>query len=143
MMNYLPALAGGMLIGLASWLILASLGRVAGISGIASTALFEHRHAGSHDGTWRWFFLIGLMFGGAWFASLLSVPVSAPRATWLLVLAGLLVGFGTVTGSGCTSGHGVCGLGRRSIRSLIATGTFMATGFLTVFVAARLGYPLI
>jgi uncharacterized membrane protein YedE/YeeE len=83
------------------------------------------------------------MFGGAWFAYLLSVPVSAPRANWLLVLAGLLVGFGTVTGSGCTSGHGVCGLGRRSIRSLIATGTFMATGFLTVFVAARLGHPLI
>jgi uncharacterized membrane protein YedE/YeeE len=143
MTPYLPALAGGILIGLASWLMLASLGRVTGISGIASTALFEQRHAGSHDGAWRWFFLVGLTLGGAWFAAWLSTPMPSPRATWLLILAGLLVGFGTVTGSGCTSGHGVCGLGRRSMRSLVATCTFMATGFATVFIAARLGHPLI
>lgn len=142
-MHYFPALTGGILIGLASWLMLASLGRVTGISGIASTALFEQSHAGSHNGAWRWFFLAGLMLGGAWFASMLSISVPGPRSTWLLVPAGLLVGFGTVMGSGCTSGHGVCGLGRRSGRSLIATCTFMATGFATVWIAERLGHPLI
>jgi uncharacterized protein len=141
--TYLPSLFGGILIGLASWLLLASLGRVAGISGIASTALFERKHAGSHDGTWRWLFLIGLVAGGAMFAAYFGVPAAAPRSPWLLAISGLLVGFGTVIGSGCTSGHGVCGLGRRSVRSLAATCTFMATGFATVWVAAKLGYPLI
>jgi uncharacterized membrane protein YedE/YeeE len=140
---YFPALAGGILIGLASWLMLASLGRVTGISGIASTALFERQHAGSHDSAWRWFFLVGLVAGGALFASWLATPAALPRQPWLLAVAGLLVGFGTVLGSGCTSGHGVCGLGRRSVRSLVATCTFMATGFATVFVTAKLGYPLI
>jgi uncharacterized membrane protein YedE/YeeE len=132
---YLPSLAGGIIIGLASWLVLASLGRVTGISGIASTALFERRHAGSRDGTWRWFFLGGLIAGGAIFAAWLSIPVPAARSPWLLVAAGLLVGFGTVIGSGCTSGHGVCGLGRRSVRSLVATCVFMAAGALTVWIA--------
>jgi hypothetical protein len=84
-----------------------------------------------------------LIAGGAIFAANLGVPAAAPRSPWLLAVAGLLVGFGTVVGSGCTSGHGVCGLGRRSIRSLVATCTFMATGFATVWVAAKLGYPLI
>jgi len=141
--NYLPSLAGGVVIGLASWLMLAGLGRVTGISGIASSALFGRKHAGSHDGTWRWMFLIGLVAGGALFATLLSAPSAMPRQSWVLAIAGLLVGFGTVMGSGCTSGHGVCGLGRRSVRSLVATCTFMATGFATVLIAARIGYPLI
>ena len=140
---YLPALFGGILIGLASWLVLASLGRVTGISGIANAALFERKHAGSHDGAWRWFFLGGLVVGGALFAAWLVTPAAMPRSPLLLAVAGLLVGFGTVVGSGCTSGHGVCGMGRRSIRSLVATCTFMATGFATVFIAAKLGYPLI
>jgi uncharacterized protein len=139
----LPALVGGILIGLASWLILASLGRVTGISGIASTALFERKHAGSDDGAWRWFFLAGLVTGGALFTVWLAAPTAMSGQPLLLAVAGLLVGFGTVMGSGCTSGHGVCGLGRRSVRSLVATCTFMATGFATVFIAAKLGYPLI
>ena len=134
MSAYLQSFAGGVLIGLASWLMLVGLGRVTGISGIASTALFERRHAGSHGGAWRWFFLAGLVIGGAWFASVLAIPVPATRSPWLLIAAGLLVGFGTVMGSGCTSGHGVCGLGRRSMRSFIATCTFMATGVLTVWI---------
>jgi uncharacterized protein len=128
---YLPALAGGILIGLASWLMLASLGRVTGISGIASAALFDKRDAAS--GAWRWFFLAGLVLGGALFAKLLQTPAAAPKALWLLALAGLLVGFGTVLGSGCTSGHGVCGLGRRSVRSLVAVCTFMVVAALTVW----------
>jgi uncharacterized protein len=134
--NYFPALAGGILIGLSSWLLLASLGRVAGISGIASAALFEREHEGSHNGTWRWMFLIGLVVGGALFATYFAVPTAAQRSPWLLAVAGLLVGFGTVLGSGCTSGHGVCGLGRRSVRSLVATCTFMATGFATVWITS-------
>lgn len=134
-MDYLPSLAGGVIIGLASWLVLVSLGRVAGISGIASKALFAGRHSGSHDGTWRWFFLGGLIAAGAVFAAWLSIPVPASRSPWLLFAAGLLVGFGTVIGSGCTSGHGVCGLGRRSMRSLVATCVFMAAGALTVWIA--------
>lgn len=132
--SYMLPLAGGIIIGLASWLVLVSLGRVTGISGIASTALFERRHAGSHDGAWRWFFLSGLIAGGAVFAAWLNVPIPAPRSLWLLIAAGLLVGFGTVIGSGCTSGHGVCGLGRRSVRSLVATCVFMVAGALTVWI---------
>jgi hypothetical protein len=141
--SYLFSLLGGIVIGLASWLVLASLGRVTGISGIASTALFERKPGEASDGAWRWFFLGGLVVGGTIFAASLAVPPSMPRSPWLLAIAGLLVGFGTVLGSGCTSGHGVCGLGRRSMRSLVATCTFMAAGFATVFVAAKIGYPLI
>ena len=130
---YLPALAGGILIGLASWLVLASLGRVTGISGIASTALFERKQSGADNGAWRWFFLVGLVAGGALFATWLATPSALPRSPFLLAAAGLLVGFGTVLGSGCTSGHGVCGLGRRSVRSLVATCTFMLVGAVTVW----------
>jgi uncharacterized protein len=126
-------LSGGIVIGLASWLLLASLGKVAGISGIASQALSPASDASGEDGRWRWAFLLGLILGGALFAAWLSPPVIAQRPWPLLILAGLLVGAGTVIGSGCTSGHGVCGLGRRSLRSLVATCVFMAAGMLTVF----------
>jgi uncharacterized membrane protein YedE/YeeE len=132
--TYIPSLEGGIIIGLASWLVLISLGWVTGISGIASTALFERRHTGSHDGSWRWFFLIGLIAGGAIFSRWVNIPVPVPRSPWLLITAGVLVGCGTVIGSGCTSGHGVCGLGRRSVRSLVATCIFMTVGALTVWI---------
>jgi uncharacterized protein len=116
-------LLGGLLIGLASWLMLAALGRVTGISGIASAALMGEAGSG-----WRYAFLGGLVFGGAVFGWMLQVPMQSLRSPALLVVAGLLVGFGTVWGSGCTSGHGVCGLGRMSMRSLVAVLAFMATG---------------
>lgn len=119
----LKPLVGGVLIGLASWLVLAALGRVTGISGIASAALM-----GEKGSAWRWAFLVGLALGGALFAWLLKTPVQTMRSPALLALAGLLVGFGTVWGSGCTSGHGVCGLGRLSARSLVSVLAFMATG---------------
>jgi uncharacterized protein len=122
-------LLGGILIGLASWLLLASLGKVAGISGIASSAL----SVGQSSNAWRWAFLAGLIAGGALFAGWLSTPVIAQRPLPLLIIAGLLVGVGTVLGSGCTSGHGVCGLGRRSLRSVVATCVFMAVGMVVVF----------
>jgi uncharacterized protein len=127
--NTLQPLVGGVLIGLASWLLLASLGRVAGISGIASSWLVSK---GSSN-VWRAVFLVGLMAGGWVAAQLMAVPITPMRPAWLLCIAGVLVGFGTVLGSGCTSGHGVCGLGRRSLRSLLATLTFMLAGFATVF----------
>lgn len=127
------ALGGGILIGLASWLLLASLGRVAGISGIAASALSPSPRDSLADRTWRWVFLAGLVIGGAVSTGWLQPAVQATRPIGLLLLAGLLVGVGTVLGSGCTSGHGVCGLGRRSARSLVATLVFMGTGFITIF----------
>jgi uncharacterized protein len=127
------ALGGGILIGLASWLLLASLGRVAGISGIAASALSPAASDSSPDRAWRWAFLAGLVLGGAATTAWLHPAMVSTRPLPLLIAAGLLVGVGTVVGSGCTSGHGVCGLGRRSARSLVATLVFMATGFATVF----------
>ena len=128
---FVQSALGGILIGLASWLLLASLGRVAGISGIAAGALVPSQG----DSGWRWAFLIGLVLGGAATAHWLQPPLTAMRPSALLAVAGLLVGFGTVLGSGCTSGHGVCGLGRRSVRSLVATLVFMGSGVITVFIA--------
>ena len=131
---YLSAALGGILIGLASWLLLAGLGRIAGISGITCSAL---REAGG-PAYWRWAFLLGLILGGALFAQWLPAPELPARSPLLIVAAGLLVGFGSVRGSGCTSGHGVCGLGRRSLRSLVAVLTFMSSGFATVFLTGGL-----
>ncbi len=130
---FLQSLAGGVLIGLASWLLLFTLGRVAGISGIAS-GLIAPRAVPTSDRGWRWAFVLGLVAGGLAMVLATGLPPAAPRPTVLLIAAGLLVGYGTVTGSGCTSGHGVCGLGRRSARSLAATLTFMGFGFATVAV---------
>ena len=131
--TFLQPLIGGLLIGLASWLLLASLGRVAGISGITAAVIAPSKDEAS-DTAWRLVFVLGLVIGGLIAFQFVNVPSQSARPTWLLIVAGLVVGFGTVLGSGCTSGHGVCGLGRRSIRSLVATCTFMAAGFVTVFV---------
>ena len=110
---FVQSALGGIMIGLASWLLLASLGRVAGISGIAAGVLVPVRG----DTAWRWMFLSGLVLGGAMTAYWVDPTARLLRPTGLLVIAGLLVGFGTVLGSGCTSGHGVCGMGRRSGRA--------------------------
>ena len=131
---FIQPMLGGLMIGLASWLLLASLGRIAGISGIASGALVPAKG----DTGWRLAFITGLAVAGAITAYLLSTPYTAPRPVWLLLTAGLLVGFGTVLGSGCTSGHGICGLGRRSGRSLVATLVFMGCGVVTVFIVRLL-----
>jgi uncharacterized protein len=126
------ALLGGVLIGLASWLLLASLGRVAGISGIAAAALSPQEMDYGSLGAWRKMFLLGLILGGAAAFAVFAPPLAAKQPLPLLIAAGLLVGVGTVVGSGCTSGHGVCGLGRRSARSLVATLSFMGAGIVTV-----------
>jgi uncharacterized membrane protein YedE/YeeE len=130
------ALAGGSLIGLAASVYMLSHGRVAGISGIFAGA-FDARAEGRSVGPW---FLAGLLFAGV--LARVVYRAALPSSTPGLVLggiAGLLVGFGTRLGSGCTSGHGVCGLSRFSKRSLVATITFMATGVGTVCVLRALG----
>ena len=126
---FLQATLGGILIGVACWLLLAALGRVAGISGIVAGALSPQ----PGERAWRWAFLAGLVGVGAVLTRGMPALPSPPWA--VLVVAGLLVGVGTVLGSGCTSGHGVCGLGRRSARSLVATLVFLGFGVATVFVA--------
>ena len=124
---YLVSLFGGLLIGVSVWLLLAGMGRVTGISGIAATALTAPK-----ESLWRYAYLAGLIGGGLLFVRLFGTAASGVATTPWLIVAGLLVGFGTVLGGGCTSGHGVCGLGRRSPRSLIATLTFMAAGMVAV-----------
>ncbi|GGY49384.1 hypothetical protein GCM10007148_17360 [Parvularcula lutaonensis] len=117
------------MIGLAATLLMLSLGRIAGISGILAGAITP---AGTDRG-WRIAFLAGLLAPGLVLAAIgKAPPVSFVAGTQLLILAGLLVGFGTRLGSGCTSGHGVCGLARLSPRSLVAVVSFMAAGFVTV-----------
>ncbi|WP_062118316.1 YeeE/YedE family protein [Aureimonas sp. AU40] len=127
----LPALSGGLLIGLSAALLLLANGRVAGISGILDGVL---KPAGS-EFEWRAAFLVGLVTAAPllMFAGVARPPVSIDVTLPVVALAGLLVGFGTRLGSGCTSGHGVCGVARGSRRSLVATLTFMASAMATVF----------
>ncbi|MGM9480781.1 YeeE/YedE family protein [Roseateles sp. NT4] len=130
-----PALAGGLLIGLAAAVFVRFSGRIAGISGIVGGLL----RSMPGDRAWRLAFLAGLLVA-PWLYGLLAGPVQ-PRidAGWgRLLLAGLLVGIGTRYGAGCTSGHGVCGLSRLSLRSAVATAVFMAVGFATVYVLRHL-----
>ncbi|WP_457108272.1 YeeE/YedE family protein [Methylobacterium sp. P5_C11] len=132
----LSAVLGGVMIGTAAALFLLLNGRIAGISGILGGLL-----ALPPDGTgWRVAFLGGLVLAPLAYAGLGGSlpPVTVDAAFPLLAVAGLLVGFGARLGAGCTSGHGVCGIGRGSPRSLIATGTFMAVAMLTVFVTRHL-----
>ena len=126
----LPALAGGALIGLAATLLLLSHGKVAGISGLYG-GLFV---PGTTDRPFRLAFVLGLAAGGMILLFLRPDVFSSESPVSLVAVAGLIVGFGTRLGNGCTSGHGVCGISRLSTRSLVATITFMATGFATVFV---------
>ena len=130
---YLVSLFGGLLIGVSVWLLLAGMGRVTGISGIAATALTAPK-----ESLWRYAYLAGLIGGGLLFVRLFGTASASVATTPWLIVAGLLVGFGTVLGGGCTSGHGVCGMGRRSPRSLIATLTFMAAGMAAVAVIRAL-----
>lgn len=128
-------LFGGILIGLSATLLLALNGRIAGISGMVNGAI---TFAAAE--VWRWLFLIGIIGGGLVYEyGLAPQPTPTyPFAPITMIVAGLLVGFGTRMGNGCTSGHGVCGLGRLSVRSLVAVITFMATGIATVFITQHL-----
>jgi uncharacterized membrane protein YedE/YeeE len=130
MNQYIAPLVGGLFLGLSAIWLLISIGRVAGISGIVWGSIT------GPDRNWRWLFMAGLLLGGAVTHIVIGRSIPAPSGSplWLLAMSGMLVGIGTRMGGGCTSGHGVCGLGRRSPRSLIATLTFMACGVITVFV---------
>lgn len=129
--NWVTALLGGLLIGMSATILLAFNGRIAGISGMVNSAITFALCEG-----WRWLFLVGLLAGGALYEYVLApqpTPTSA-FAPWAMLAGGFLVGFGTRMSNGCTSGHGVCGLGRLSLRSLVAVLTFLATAMMTVFV---------
>jgi uncharacterized membrane protein YedE/YeeE len=128
-----PAVLGGLLIGLSAALLLLTMGRVAGVSGILAGAVAA-RPSGRW---WRVAFVAGLLAAPLAFRLMGGeiAPISVTDTTAVLVLAGLLVGFGTRLGSGCTSGHGVCGIGRGSRRSIVATATFLITAIATVALA--------
>lgn len=131
------ALAGGALIGLAAGAMLVLNGRIAGISGVYSGVL----RPAQGDVLWRFLFVAGLLAGGLVLRVMspesmpVDLQISGPEGASLFAFAGLLVGFGTRLGSGCTSGHGVCGISRGSARSLVATVTFMFTAMVTVWLA--------
>lgn len=124
-------LLGGVIIGLSAAILMAFIGRIAGICSILANAILPS----VEERGWRWVFIAGLIIGTLAVHQLSSIPVpAAPKQpAWLVVLSGLLVGYGTQLGSGCTSGHSVCGISRFSLRSFSATLVFMATGFITVF----------
>lgn len=126
----LSALAGGAIIGLAVSFFLLLTGRVAGISGIVG-GLFSPKPG---DFAWRVAFTVGLLGVGVVAAVMFpeQVAASQTRTPLAMIAAGVIVGYGTRLGNGCTSGHGVCGISRLSVRSLVATATFMATGIITV-----------
>lgn len=130
MESFVYPLAGGLLIGLTTAAYLLLTGKVVGISGILAQALF------SKDRFLPFLFVIGLIVGGSAYGIIVepSVPFPELRSPLLLIISGLLVGYGTRLGSGCTSGHGVCGISRLSPRSLIATAVFMTTAIITVFI---------
>jgi hypothetical protein len=133
--NWATALVGGVLIGISATLLFALNGRIAGISGIVIGAMTLRPDSG-----WRWLFILGLLLGGGLYEYGLA-PQPTPASTVLpgaMIIGGFLVGFGTRMGSGCTSGHGVCGLARLSPRSLAAVVTFLSTGMVTVFVLRHL-----
>lgn len=132
------ALLGGILLGIAASVLFLNSGRILGVTGILEGLLTPR----SADSPWRFTFLLG-MFAAPLVAQFIlpAAWMHSPRidANWAMVIAaGLLVGFGTRWGAGCTSGHGICGLSRLSMRSLVATLSFMCTGFITVFVIRHL-----
>lgn len=138
MANFYLPLVGGLLIGAAVSLMLYLNGRVTGVSGIIYGATATPTKG---DRAWRWYFISGMFVGGLILRILKPDAFSGglPTQDWTLVVAGLLVGFGTVLGSGCTSGHGVCGTSRLSPRSMAATVTFILAGVLAVFVFRKMG----
>src|SRR5262245_46108996 len=133
----LAALFGGALIGLAAAGLLVLTGKTAGVSGIVDGCL----RGESGEWAWKSAFLAGLMSGGLLLAWRLpsALAEGPPRAMPYVIAGGLLVGFGARLGGGCTSGHGVCGIGRGSLRGLVGTAVFIAAGAVAVFVLRRLG----
>jgi uncharacterized protein len=133
-------LIGGLLIGLASAVMLLGLGRIAGVSGLAARSIGLTDSGAPRMAAVA--FIVGLPLGAFLVSQMMGpLEVRFPSSTAMLILGGLLVGFGTRLGSGCTSGHGVCGLSRLSRRSMVATAIFMASGFATVAAMRAGGMP--
>lgn len=137
----LAGLGGGVLIGTAAALMLLGAGRIAGVSGIAARAFGMASSSLPRSAAFA--FLIGLPLGALIVTRFTGAPAPAFAGPAMLALAGLMVGIGTRIGSGCTSGHGVCGMSRLSQRSLVATATFMVTGFATVAAMNALGIEVL
>jgi uncharacterized membrane protein YedE/YeeE len=139
-----PALAGGALIGLSASLLLSLVGRIAGITGIVGDLMASPPPGATgrsgNETSWRLAFIIGLLAGGVglFFYRPQSFESASTVSPLLVALAGLFVGVGTTIGSGCTSGHGVCGISRLSKRSIVATCVFMAGGMFVTFVVRHL-----
>lgn len=131
-----PALFGGMLLGVSAFVLLLVNGKIAGISGIVAGSVL----AGKSDRSWRILFLIGMVAGGYlgvhYFGGYFPETLSSSTPT--LIISGFLVGVGTALGNGCTSGHGICGIGRLSPRSFVAVITFLVVAMLTVFITRHL-----
>lgn len=138
--SFWPAAVGGALIGAAAVLLMALNGRIAGVSGIVAGVLAPLRGEGRGELSWRLAFVAGLFLApfGLSLIDRQSVTFTTPHPLWAMILGGALVGYGARLGSGCTSGHGVCGIARLSKRSLVATATFMTTAMATVFALHRL-----
>lgn len=139
--DWIPAAAGGVMIGLSAALFFWINGRIAGISGIFGDAFLDRGRSAGQDRRWRLAFLVGLLLGCM--AMRMALPSTATiqlqTGTLGMVVAGLLVGFGTRMGCGCTSGHGICGMARLSRRSIVATLVFMGTAMFTVLALRYLG----
>lgn len=132
MIGFFWPVVGGILIGLSATLLLLLTGRIAGISGIVWGAIAGSDFA---DKAWRWLFLVGVLLGAFLFHQVSGKPLPVANDNYVLAaIAGLLVGFGVKLGNGCTSGHGVCGIGRLSPRSLVATLSFMFAAIITVMI---------
>lgn len=134
---YFNAFLGGIIIGLSTVILLLFSGRVAGNSGIIA-GLFRLKKDRLY---WKLFYMIGLWFGGVFYIKIQTSPdtVTIHAGPWMVIIAGLLVGFGTRLGSGCTSGHGICGMSRFSMRSVVATCVFMASAMITVWILRLCG----
>ena len=132
---YVTPIMGGLMIGIAAAFLLWTLGKVAGISGIFWNTFSIELPLLSKERAWRLAFLLGLIAGPVLVHKVSTIPVPAAPESGVMaaVIAGFIVGLGTRLGSGCTSGHGICGIARFSTRSLLATAVFMFTGFLTVY----------
>jgi uncharacterized protein len=135
MSDWMTSLSGGLLIGMSASILLWFNGRIAGISGIVNGL----NNSSTPDRAWRIAFLLGLLIAGG--LTMRNMPILTQREGFpisVLLISGVLVGVGTSMSNGCTSGHGVCGLGRLSVRSLIAVLTFMAAAMLTVYIVRHL-----
>jgi uncharacterized membrane protein YedE/YeeE len=133
---YWTALAGGALIGLSATILWVAIGRIAGVSGVWGEILAPN----TRDRTWRLAFVVGMVLAGLVAAIIEPTAITrSPAPLPVVAIGGVLVGFGTRLGTGCTSGHGVCGLSRFSRRSLVAVMTFMLTGGITVAIVRTLG----